>query len=165
MTARNDIRASTTYAAPVDAQVAAAYEALLRIDPMASFAARLSALGVDDRVVWADSPVATGLTDTDGRRELGFSLVWRFGPPGQTARIRWRISLGTDGSGRTMLRVQVRASAADEEAGRRIASAWSIVETIALEHAKVLRNAVDALTEDPPAAREPLRLSVVSVAA
>lgn len=64
-----------------------------------------------------------------------------------------------------MLRVAIRASAADEEAGTRIASAWSIVETIALEHAKGLRNAVDALAEDPPAAREPLRLSVVSFAA
>ena len=63
-----------------------------------------------------------------------------------------------------MLRVSIRASAADGEAGRRIASAWPIVETIALEHAKGLRNAVDAFTEDPPAAREPLRLSVVSVA-
>ena len=156
MDAKDTPRATSTYAATIDAPIDAAYEALVRIDPPASLAARLSALGVDDRAVWSESSAI-------GENELGFSLCWRF-RPGQTALLRWQIAVDRDGAGRTTLAVTLRASAADDEAGRRIASAWPIVETIALEHAKSLRRAVDAAAEDLPAVREPLRLPVASAA-
>jgi hypothetical protein len=157
-----DHHLTSTYVATVDADVETAYEAFLAIDPMSSLAGRLSALGVDDRAVWAESSEATGLTDADGAHELGFSLLWRFGPPGQTARIGWRVRLDEDGVGRTLLTIAVRARASDGEAGRRIVAGWPIVETIALEHAKSLRRAVDEYADDRLAAERPLRLAAAA---
>jgi hypothetical protein len=155
---------TSTCVATIDAGIEAGYEAFLAIDPMSSLAKRLSALGVDDRAIWAESSEATGLTDADGARELGFSLLWRFGPPGQTARIGWRVRLDEDGAGRTVLTITVRGRASDGEAGKRIVAGWPIVETIALEHAKSLRRAVDEYPGDRFADERPLKLAVLNAA-
>jgi hypothetical protein len=160
-----DYQLSSTYVATIDAGIEEAYEAFLQIDPMGSLATRLSALGVDDRAIWAESSEATGLTDTDGARELGFSLLWRFGPPGQTARIGWRVRLDEDGVGRTVLSIVIRGRASDGEAGKRIVAGWPLVETIALQHAKSLRRAVDEYTDDRFEAEAPRRRAVLSAAA
>jgi hypothetical protein len=138
---------------------------LLAIDPVSSLATQLSALGLDDRAVWGELSEATGLTDGDGERALGFSLLWRFGPSGQTARIGWRIQLSRDGIGRTLLSIAIRAQASDPEAGQRITAAWPIVETITREHARGLRRALDEYAADPCDAERPQRLTVLSAAA
>jgi hypothetical protein len=159
-----DYHLSSSYATTIDASIEAAYEAFLAIDPMDALATRLAALGVDDRALWAESSEATGLTDTDGARELGFSLLWRFGPPDQTARIGWRVRLSEDGVGRTVVSIAIRANASNGEAGRRIASGWPIVETIALQHAKGLGRVVDEYTSDRFEDPRPVRLAVLSAA-
>jgi hypothetical protein len=159
-----DYQLSSTYVATIDAGIEEAYEAFQQIDPMRSLAMRLSALGVDDRALWAESSEATGLTDADGAHELGFSLLWRFGPPGQTARIGWRVRLSEDGVGRTMLSIAVRARASNGEAGERVVAGWPIVETIALQHAKSLRRAVDEYTADPFEAARPERRALLHAA-
>jgi hypothetical protein len=159
-----DYRPSSTYVATIDAGIEEAYEALRRIDPMRSLARRLSALGVDDRALWAESSEATGLTDADGARELGFALLWRFGPPGQTARIGWRVRLSEDGAGRTVLGIVVRGRASNGEAGERVAAGWPIVEAIALQHAKALRRAVDEHLADPVGASRPGRGALLHAA-
>jgi hypothetical protein len=164
MTAK-DYHLTSTYVATIDAGIEAASEAFRAIDPMSSLATRLSALGVDDRAVWVESSEATDLTDADSACELGFALLWRFGPPGQTARIGRRVRLSEDGAGRTVLSIAIRARASDDEAGKRIVAGWPIVETIALEHAKSLRRAVDEYAADPCKAERPRRLAVLSPAA
>jgi hypothetical protein len=123
---------------------------------MSSLARRLSALGVDDRTVW-DASQTSGPAHADGARELGFSLCWRFGPPGQTARITWRVRVSEDGAGRTMLSVAVHARASDDEATKRLVTGWPIVETIALEHAKGMRRAMDEYAADSCEAEHPIR--------
>ena len=138
---------TSTYVATIDAGIGAASEALRTIDPMASLAARLSALGVDDRAVWARA--ASGAGDAGGASGLGFALLWRFGPSGQTARVAWQIRLSEDGVGRTVLSVGIRARASDHEARSRIAAAWPIVETIALAHARGLHGACEEYAGDP----------------
>jgi hypothetical protein len=160
-----DYQLSSTYIATIDSGIEEAYEAFLQIDPMGSLATRLSALGVDDRAIWAESGEATGLTDADGSRELGFSLLWRFGPPGQTARIGWRVRLSEDGVGRTVLSIVIRGRASDGDAGKRIVAGWPLVETIALQHAKSLRRAVDEYAEDRFAAEAPRRPEVLRAVA
>lgn len=79
---------TSTYIAPLDADIETAHAALLAIDPVSSLATRLSALGLDDRAVWAESSEAT--TDTDGARELGFGLLWTAGRSSRRSRASTR---------------------------------------------------------------------------
>jgi hypothetical protein len=156
-----DSHLTSTYVATIDVDIDAACEALRGHDLGSSLSTRLSALGVDDRAVWVDPSQASGLRDADG----AFILLWRFGPPGQTARIAWQIRLSEDGVGRTVLSIGIRARASDEEARKRITAAWPIVETIALAHARGLRRAVDEYAADPCKAERPMRLAAASAAA
>jgi hypothetical protein len=148
-----------TYIATIDADIHAARQALRAIDPMAPIATQLAALGLDDRAVWARSCGATGAPD------LGSSLLWRFGPPDQTARIRWRIRLDEDCIGRTVLTIAIRAGASDNQAHQRLTTAWPIIETIAHEHAKRLRHALDEYAADPSEIDRPMMPTAARVAA
>lgn len=145
----NDEQLTSTYHATVDAGVAATYGAFQAIDPIASLARRLSALGVDDRAVWVEAPAAVGPAGAGDERELGFSLLWRFGPPGQTARIDWRLRLGEDAAARTALSILLSARGSNRDAGERLMTCWPMVETLALAHARGLCRAVDEYTDDP----------------
>ncbi len=75
-----DVRSS--FVQIVDADRAEAREVLSRIDPMRSLADRLSALGLDDRAVWAESA-----------EELAYSLAGGSTPRatarGSTGGSRW----------------------------------------------------------------------------
>ena len=64
-----------------------------------------------------------------------------------------------------MLSIAIRARASDDEAGKRIVAGWPIVETIALEHAKSSRRAVDEYAADPCEAERPPKLAVLNAAA
>jgi hypothetical protein len=161
----NGSHLTSTYIATLDAGFDASCEALHATDPMSLLATRLSALGLDDRAVWAESSETTGLADTCGGPELGFSVLWRFGPPGQTARIGWRIRLSENGVGRTTLSISIRARASDDEAGERISVGWPIVETITLEHARGVRRALDEYAVDRCDVDRPPGLTALSAAA
>ena len=80
----------------VDVQASEVREVLSRINPMRSLADRLSALGLDDRAMWCQ-----------GSEELSYQLIWRFGAGGETAKLVWRLSVDTDGAGRTVLSVRL----------------------------------------------------------
>jgi hypothetical protein len=67
--------------------------------------------------------------------------------------------------GRTVLSIAIRSRASDDEAGKRMVAGWPIVETIALEHGKGSRRAVDEYATDPCEAERPLRLAVLSAVA
>jgi hypothetical protein len=140
---------SSTYVGMIDADPGAAYAALAALDPMRSLATRLSALGIDDRAIWAESPHALGLVETDGRCELLYSLVWRFGTERQHARLTWRIRLDDDGRGGTRLSIAMQARGSDATSRDRVFAAWPLVETIAIQHAKGLRRAVEDYADDP----------------
>jgi hypothetical protein len=157
----NDSHLTSTYIATIDADITATNDALLAIDPMSSLATRLAALGLDDQAVWVES-AKTSPTGTHGAAELGFSLLWRFGPPGQTAKITWRIRLSKDGLDRTVLSVAIRAQASDDAARERITAGWPIVETITLEHARSLRRALDEYAADQSEIKQPRRLTALS---
>ncbi len=58
---------TSTYCGTVHADRGAAYGALMRLDPMRSLSNRLSALGIGDRAIWAESSQALGLEASDGR--------------------------------------------------------------------------------------------------
>jgi hypothetical protein len=159
----NDSHLTSTYVATIDADIETAREALRAIDPMSPLATRLSALGLDDRAVWVESS-ETGLTDPEGAPELGFSLLWRLGPPDQTARIAWQIRLSEDGVDRTVLSIAIHAQASDSKAGKRITAGWPIIETITREHAKRLRRALDDYAADPCGVDRLLELPALSAA-
>jgi hypothetical protein len=129
-----------TYVTTIDADSDATSRALRIIDPIAALASRLSALGVDDRATWLASPAA------GGARGLRFGLLWRFGPLDQTATIAWRIRLNDDGAGGTELAVTISGRGGSAKAHERLMACWAIVETIALQHAKRLRRAIDEYT-------------------
>lgn len=161
----NDSHLSSTYVAVIDADVDAARKALQAINPMPLLTTQLSALGLNDQAVWVGSSEKTGGTGADGAPELDFSLLWRFGPPGQTARIVWQIRLSEDAVGRAVLSIAIRAPASDNEAGKRITAGWPIVETITLEHAKSVRRAVEDYAADPYEAERPRTSTVLNAAA
>lgn len=143
-----DYRLSSTYVSTIDGRIEDAYEALLQIDPMAT---RLSALGVENRAIWCESSEATGLTDADGAQSSGSACS---GGSALAARPRGSAGgrLTQDGAGRAVFSTLVRATASNGEAGKRVVALWPLVETIALEHAKGLRRAIDTYTEDAFAA-------------
>jgi hypothetical protein len=152
---------TTTYCGTVHADRDAAYGALMRLDPMRSLSNHLSALGVGDRAIWAGSSQALGLEASDGRRELLFGLVWRFGQGAQHAKLTWRVQLDTGARGETHVSVSVRAQGSDAEARNRVLASWPLVESIALQHAKGLRRAIeDHVDEGSELARPRLRLVV-----
>jgi hypothetical protein len=158
----SDSPLTSTHVTTIDAEIDAASDALLAIDPISRLATPLSALGLDDRAVWATPSDASC---TDERPELGFSLLWRFGPPGQTARINWRLRLNENGAGRTLLTITTQAQASNSEAHARLAAGWPILETITLQHAKHLHHAIDDYTADPWQADRPARRVLLPVAA
>jgi len=141
----------------VDADREAAKEVLTQIDPMRSLADRLSALGLDDRAMWAR-----------GSEELSYQLVWRFGADGGHAKLVWRLSVHTDGAGRTVLSVRLEGRGSDTKARSRMLSSWTFLEELAESHAQRLARTVDDFVnakeddayEEQPAARPRLLAAV-----
>src|SRR4029078_9712403 len=82
---RNDVTSS--FVQIVDVDPSQAREVLSSITPMRSLADRLSALGLDDRAMWAR-----------GSEELSYQLVWRFGADGGHAKVVWRLPVPTGGA-------------------------------------------------------------------
>ena len=158
----NTEQLTSAFRISIDAGLEAAHDALQAIDPIASLTQRLSALGVDDRAVWVESPAAAGPTDTGGEPDFGFSLLWRFGPPAETAQISWRIRLSEDGVARTLLSILLSAQASNRDADTRLMMSWPMIETIALAHARGLRRAVDEYTDDPYESKQRPRLALVN---
>jgi hypothetical protein len=116
----------------VDAEPWEAREVLTRIDAMRSLADRLSALGLDDRAMWAN-----------GCRELTYRLVWRFGADGESAMLDWRLSVDSDAAGRTVLTVKLAGRGSDEAARARVLSSWMLLEELAENHTRRLARTVD----------------------
>src|SRR6478752_5146589 len=106
---RNDVTSS--FIQIVDVDPSQAREVLSSINPMRSLADRLSALGLDDRAMWAR-----------GSEELSYQLVWRF-------------SVHTDGAGRTVLGVRLEGRGSDTKARSRMLSSWTFLEELAESHA------------------------------
>ena len=100
---RNDVTSS--FVQIVDVDPSQAHEVLSRINPMRSLADRLSALGLDDRAMWAR-----------GSEELSYQLVWRFGADGGHAKLVWRLAVHTDGAGRTVLSLRLEGRGSDMNA-------------------------------------------------
>jgi hypothetical protein len=69
--------AAGTYVTTIDADIDAAYEALLAIEPTSSLAGRLSALGLDARAVREATLRSTGPTSGDGQLGRGGRRWWR----------------------------------------------------------------------------------------
>jgi hypothetical protein len=130
----------------VDADRSEAEEVLARISPMRSLADRLSALGLDDRAVWTESPDA---------RE--YTLVWRFGED-SNARLDWRLSLETDGSDRTTLTVRLGGRGGGKDGRARMLKSWSFVEELALAHARRLARTIGEYANADEYEAAPLRL-------
>jgi hypothetical protein len=116
----------------VDAEPWEAREVLTRIDPMRSLADRLSALGLDDRAMWAN-----------GCQELTYRLVWRFGSNGESAMLDWRLSVERDAAGRTVLTVKLAGRGSDPAARARVLSSWMLLEELAESHTRRLARTVD----------------------
>ena len=152
---RNDVTSS--FARAIDADRGATEAALGRIDPMRSLADRLSALGLDDRAMWAR-----------GSEELSYQLVWRFGADGGHAKLVWRLAVNTDGAGRTVLSVRLEGRGSDANARSRMLSSWTVLEELAESHSRRLARTVDDLVnaaeydrnEGLPAARPRLLAAV-----
>jgi len=145
---RNDVTSS--FVQIVDVDPSQAREVLSSINPMRSLADRLSALGLDDRAMWAR-----------GSEELSYQLVWRFGADGGHAKLVWRLSVHTDGAGRTVLGVRLEGRGSDTKARSRMLSSWTFLEELAESHAQRLARTVDDFVnakeddayEEQPAAR------------
>jgi len=152
---RNDVTSSFVQIVDVDPRQAR--EVLSRINPMRSLADRLSALGLDDRAMWAR-----------GSEELSYQLVWRFGADGGHAKLVWRLAVNTDGAGRTVLSVRLEGRGSDAKARSRMLSSWTVLEELAESHARRLARTVDDLVnaaeydrnEGLPAARPRLLAAV-----
>ena len=148
---------SSTFVHTIDTDNGTAQEVLASIDPMRSLADRLSALGLDDRAMWAR-----------GSEELSYQLVWRFGADGGHAKLVWRLSVHTDGAGRTVLSVRLEGRASDTKARSRMLSSWTFLEELAESHAQRLARTVDDFVnakendayEEQPAARPRLLAAV-----
>jgi hypothetical protein len=152
---------TSTYVATIEASIDAAYDAFTTLDPMSSLTSRLCALGVDAHAVRAESPGPSG----DGEREVRFRLLWPFGASGESAQVDWHVRLTDDGAGGTVLSIVIHARASAEQAGGRIVAGWPIIESIALEHAKSLRRAVDEYEADPSEAEQPVTVALLNAAA
>lgn len=160
-----DDHLSNTFVATIDTALEAASDAAFAIDPTSSLATRLRALGLDDRVLLVKPSRPAPRTAAHRAPELGFDLLWRFGPPRVTTRIAWRARLDEDGIGRTLLTITVRAQASNEEASKRSTAAWPIIETIAREHARQWRRAVAEWADDRWEAERPPRRAAGPAAA
>jgi len=152
---RNDVTSS--FVQIVDVDPSQAREVLSSINPMRSLADRLSALGLDDRAMWAR-----------GSEELSYQLVWRFGADGGHAKLVWRLSVHADGAGRTVLGVRLEGRGSDTKARSRMLSSWTFLEELAESHARRLARTVDDFVnareddayEEQPAARPRLLAAV-----
>jgi hypothetical protein len=127
---RNDVTSSFVKIVDVDPEQAR--EVLTKINPMRSLADRLSALGLDDRAMWAR-----------GSEELSYQLVWRFGADGGHAKLVWRLSVHTDGAGRTALSVRLEGRGSDANARARMLASWTFLEELAESHTHRLARTVD----------------------
>jgi len=132
---RNDVTSS--FVQIVDVDPSQAREVLSSINPMRSLADRLSALGLDDRAMWAR-----------GSEELSYQLVWRFGADGGHAKLVWRLSVHTDGAGRTVLSVRLGARGSDPDARIRVLRSWRLFEELAEGHASGLARMIGEYAED-----------------
>jgi hypothetical protein len=142
---------SSTFVHAIDADQAKAQEILGSIDPMRSLADRLSALGLDDRAIWS----------SDG--ELGYTLIWRFGPDRGHARLDWQVELQPIGAGRTTLTVRLGARGSDADARVRALRSWLLFEKLAESHAAGLARMVDDYAEDASQPVEAPRLLAVGL--
>jgi hypothetical protein len=157
---------TSTFAGPVDADLPAAHEAVSRLDPLHSLAGWLSVLGIDGEATWPAVPVAPGILRAHAEPELAFVTVWRFGEPVGHARLSWTARLHSDGGGRTVLTVTVRARASSAAARRRLLASWKHVETLASVETRRFRRAVEDDVEERVAERAetgPVRLAAVAV--
>lgn len=161
MSSKHDI--TSTFVGVIDAPADAAYRAVVRLDPMDSITTRLSALGLEDHAVWAESSDASGLLEVAGRRELRFDLVWRF-DVGLHARLTWRVRLDEDGSGRTLLSMTLAGRGNDPPSRDRLLASWPLIETLVAAQSRSLRRAVDDYLEELVESEAP-RLRVVGGAA
>jgi hypothetical protein len=125
----NDVTSS--FVQIVDVEARQAREVLTQIDPMRSLADRLSALGLDDRAIWCP-----------GSDELSYRLIWRFAD-GETARLLWRLSVQTDGAGRTMLTVRLGGRGSNAAARSRMLASWTLLEELADGHTRRLARTLD----------------------
>ena len=141
-----DVTSSFVHA--VDADRDEAREVLAQIEPMRSLADRLSALGLDDRAVWAESS------------ELTYSLVWRFGAEGH-ARLDWRISVERAAGGRTVLTVKLSARGSNEETAGRVLRSWTLVEELVQAHTRRLARTLDDYANADDYSVAPARLRAV----
>ena len=116
----------------VDVQASEVREVLSRINPMRSLADRLSALGLDDRAMWCQ-----------GSEELSYQLIWRFGAGGETAKLVWRLSVDTDGAGRTVLSVRLGGRGSNGAARAKMLSSWTLLEELADGHTRRLARTLD----------------------
>jgi len=103
-----------------------------------------------------------------GSEELSYQLVWRFGADGGHAKLVWRLSVHTDGAGRTVLGVRLEGRGSDTKARSRMLSSWTFLEELAESHARRLARTVDDFVnareddayEEQPAARPRLLAAV-----
>jgi hypothetical protein len=145
----NPYDVTSSFVRIVDADPRQAREVLTRINPMRSLADRLSALGLDDRTMWAN-----------GDDELTYRLVWRFGDDRGSAMLDWRLTFDRDAAGRTVLNVKLAGRGSDAAARARVLSSWMLLEELAENHTRRLARTVDEfvnaddyehdLAADPP---------------
>jgi hypothetical protein len=147
MTPTYDVTSS--FVQTIDADRDEAYEVLARLDPMRSLADRLSALGLDDRAIWCESGAARG------ERELVFSLIWRFDGSGRHARIDWRLRVGQDAAGRSVLAAKLGARGSDAHSRKRVLGSWLLVEELARGHVRRLGRMLEDYAEDDYVAEVP----------
>ena len=146
MTRTDDV--TSTFVQMIDADPDTAEEVLATIDPMRSLVDRLMALGLDDRAIWCQTDEHT------------YSLIWRFGPDAGHARIDWKLSVGTSGSGKPMLSLEVGGRGSDPDARVRVLRAWLLVEELSQGHAGRLARMVADYEEEPAAAPAPRLVAV-----
>jgi len=139
---------TSTFVETIDADPEATEEVLASIEPMRSLVDRLMALGLDDRAIWCR---------TDERT---YSLIWRFGPEAGHARIDWRLSVGTSGSGKPMLSLEVGGRGSDPDARVRVLRAWLLVEELSQGYAGRLARMVEDYEEEPVVAPAPRLVAV-----
>lgn len=127
---------TSTFVQTIDADPDTAKEVLATIDPMRSVVDRLMALGLDDRVIWSRTGADT------------HSLIWRFGPDAGHARIDWKLAVEADGSGRSMLALNVGGRGSDPDARVRVLRAWLLVEELSKGHAGRLAQMVEEYEDE-----------------
>lgn len=139
----NSYDVTSSFVQVVDAGPREAREVLTQIDPMRSLADRLSALGLDDRAMWAE-----------GCDELTYRLVWRFGPKGGNAMIDWRFAVSADATGRATLTLKFAARGSDAAARSRVLASWTLLEELAQSHARSLAHTVEEYANEDEFASE-----------